>query len=96
MAVDEHTRRVLYERLEGVLGLEAATALMEHLPPVGWADVATKRDLDALEGRMKRDLDTMIATLRVEMSGQSRSLFFSVLAANATVLAMAVGVAQVL
>ena len=25
---------------------------MEMLPPVGWADVATKRDLDALEERM--------------------------------------------
>ena len=26
--------------------------MMELLPPVGWADVATKRDLDALEERM--------------------------------------------
>ena len=25
---------------------------MEMMPPVGWADVATKRDLDALEERM--------------------------------------------
>ncbi len=26
---------------------------MAQLPPVGWADVATKRDLDALEERME-------------------------------------------
>jgi hypothetical protein len=31
--------------------VDAAT-LIEHLPPVGWADVATKRDLDALELRI--------------------------------------------
>lgn len=35
-----------------VLGPEDATTLIERLPPVGWADVATKRDLDALELRL--------------------------------------------
>jgi hypothetical protein len=35
-----------------VLGPESAETLMEMMPPVGWADVATKRDLDALEQRM--------------------------------------------
>ena len=59
MTVDEYTRRVLYQRLEDVLGLEAATVLMEHLPPVGWADVATKRDLDALGVATKRDFDAL-------------------------------------
>jgi len=52
MAISEETRHRLYGRLEEVLGPEEATTLMEHLPPVGWADVATKRDLDVLEERI--------------------------------------------
>ena len=52
MAISEENRHHLYQRLEQVLGPEEATVLMEHLPPVGWADVATKRDLDALETRV--------------------------------------------
>jgi len=52
MAISEETRHQLYRRLEEVLGPGEATTLMEHLPPVGWADVATRRDLDALEARV--------------------------------------------
>ena len=47
MVVDERSRHALYQKLEEVLGREEATTLMEHLPPVGWADVATKRELEA-------------------------------------------------
>ena len=53
MVVDERSRHELYRRLEDVLGPEAATTLIEHLPPVGWADVATKHDLAGLEERME-------------------------------------------
>jgi hypothetical protein len=52
MVLDERARHELFLRLEQVLGPESAETLMEMLPPVGWADVATKRDLDALEQRM--------------------------------------------
>jgi hypothetical protein len=48
MQIDERTRREMYEQLEAVLGAQTADALMEHLPPVGWADVATKSDLAAM------------------------------------------------
>ena len=59
MAIDERSRHELFLKLEEVLGPEEATTLMEHLPPVGWADVATKRDLDQLALATKRDIDQL-------------------------------------
>jgi hypothetical protein len=47
MAIDEASRHRLFQRLEEVLGTDEAATLMEHLPPVGWADVATKREARA-------------------------------------------------
>ena len=55
MQIDERTRREMYEQLEAVLGAQTADALMEHLPPVGWADVATRSDLAA----MKVDIEAL-------------------------------------
>jgi hypothetical protein len=61
MAISEEARHDLYQGLEKLLGRERATTLMEHLPPVGWADVATKRDLDlrleATEARLTALID---------------------------------------
>ena len=55
MLIDERTRREMYERLEEVLGAQMADALMAHLPPVGWADVATKQDLSSLRSDLLGD-----------------------------------------
>ncbi len=59
MAITEETRHHLYQRLEEALGPEEATTLMEHLPPVGWADVATKHDLDHLGQRMDQRFELL-------------------------------------
>ena len=57
MAISEESRHHLYQRLQQVSGHREATVLMEHLPPVGWADVATKRDLDVLESHVNLRFD---------------------------------------
>lgn len=70
MAITEQSRRQLYKRLDEVLGDEHATTLMEHLPPTGWADVATKQDLAQLEERLTLRFDRELA--RVEYSLNER------------------------
>ena len=78
MAVDERNRLQLAEAAKRVLGADEGITLMELLPPVGWADVATKQDLSALrevmealfaasehrlEARFERGLRTMLVAM---------------------------------
>lgn len=53
MVVDERARHGLHTRLVEVLGDDEAATLMAQLPPVGWADVARRDDLDRLERRIE-------------------------------------------
>ena len=59
MSVTESERNKLYNWFEEHMGDARADTLMRLLPPVGWADVATKRDLDALEQRLDTRIDTL-------------------------------------
>jgi hypothetical protein len=59
MAVSESDRHALYERLERVIGKRSTETMMSLLPPAGWADVATKHDLDQLEARVETKLEAM-------------------------------------
>lgn len=63
MIVSDRARRQLFVDLEEALGAESAEALMAHLPPTGWGDVAMKADL--------RDLATRddVEALRRELHG---------------------------
>ena len=103
MAISEEGRHRLYRRLEEVLGAAEATTLMSHLPPVGWADVATKQDLlvlrhdlGALEDkisartdRMEHRLGDRIAGLELRMEREMRAMTWRLV----TVIIAALGVA---
>jgi hypothetical protein len=57
MAVDEQRlRQSLHARLADAVGTDEAALLMEYLPPVGWADIATKHDLDAAIAHLEATL----------------------------------------
>ena len=83
MAITEENRHLLYTRLTEVLGREEATTLMEHLSPVGWADVATERDLDNLAN-----------ALPAEMYRGQRNLLVAILAANPALIALVLAIAK--
>jgi len=74
LAITEDERHELYVTLEEVIGRKRGTTLMEHLPPVGWADVATKRDLDHLGTQVRAELSTSTANLKAELSTSTANL----------------------
>jgi predicted nuclease with TOPRIM domain len=53
MSVDERRRLELADAAKRALGDDAGITLMEMLPSVGWADVATKQDLVVLRGDLE-------------------------------------------
>ncbi len=61
MPVDDRTRLNLHRKLEAVLGHDDADALMAHLPPVTWNEVAMKADLEALRVNLGNELRAEIS-----------------------------------
>lgn len=100
MAIDERSRHELYLKLEQLLGSQEATTLMEHLPPIGWADVATKRDLDHLEARMdgmKREIVSQVqADFRAELLVVQRHLVSWMIGLNLTLSGLVLAAAKLL
>lgn len=94
--IDERSRHDLYRAFEGLVGADNADALMSLLPPVGWADVATKADLDArlgaLEERLALRFESMengfVAKLEAGLRSQMRTLFLGMLTALASMTSL--------
>ena len=67
MAVTESERYELYQVLVEKLGAEGAQTLMEHLPPTGWSEVATKHDFDHQRALFRADLAQHRADTRAQL-----------------------------
>ena len=63
MSITQSRRYEMHEVLREKLGVGVADTLVEHLPPEGWGDVATKKDLS----QVRTELQMEIALLRSEM-----------------------------
>lgn len=85
MATDDEARRELFDLLEAGIGGRGAALLMSYLPPVGWADLATKADLNALRSELKGEMAELrgeIAQLRGDFNGKMSALVPKMWAAN--------------
>ena len=81
MEVDELQRRQLFNDLDRAIGPDSAAVLMNYLPPAGWADLATKGDLDVLQGATKAEFDAVRAATKAEFDAvrtETRAEFASV------------------
>ncbi len=101
MVATERSRTELYERLDDALGTDAADTLMGYLPPVGWADVATKSDLQHLElrlgsriDRLDDSMDSRLHRLEARMERALRQTVIALVAAMIASVGAAVGITQ--
>jgi len=73
MAPDERSRLQLADAAKRAFGDDAGITLMELLPPVGWADVATKQDLAVLDLRFAA-IDRRFEAIEQRLEGVDRRL----------------------
>ena len=96
MTIDERLRLNIHNKLTALLGSEEADALIAHIMPVPWHDVATKDDLrlvradiDVLRADMGRDMADLRTELHRAITAQTRWLMGYVTALSAIMLAVA-------
>ena len=66
MAITEQSRHRLRIHLEETMGEEQASAMMNHLLPVGWTDLATSAEVAEFQAATTREF----AAVRAEMASE--------------------------
>jgi hypothetical protein len=76
MAIDE-ARRELFSLLDERLGTRAAALLMAELPPAGWRDFATRRDIDALRTELRGEMAEVRGEFRQALAHQLHTIVYT-------------------
>ena len=100
MTVTEASRFQLRTAMGQIMSEEAADTLMELLPPVGWADVATKHDLEFLRADMHREFEKVRLEFRGDISEallrQTRWFFTMLITVNTATVGLVFGAMKLL
>ena len=92
MTVSEQQRLHLFKTLEQRLGDDDAATMMELLPPVGWADVATKHDLDGLADRLRAEWKADLLELEVRLQRSILTTVLTGMGIQTAILGLLIGI----
>ena len=94
MSVSESERHQVFQWFEEAMGPERAAVVMQMLPSVGWADLATRDDLRSLAVELRSEMAELRGEVHLALAQQTRMIVLSVLASNATMLGLVMAAAQ--
>lgn len=85
MTTAGNVRRNLHSAFEKACGARPAEILMEHLPPAGWRDLATKSDVESASLLLRTEL---VAGMEKGFRTQTWKMIGAVVASQSTTMGM--------
>jgi hypothetical protein len=94
MAPSESDRLRLFETARRTWGDEAATTLMDLLPPIDWSQIATKQDLAELRSDLKADIADLRSEVHVRFAEHTRTIVLAVVGSNVALVGLTFATAR--
>jgi hypothetical protein len=85
MTTTDNDRRILHSAFERACGPRPAEILMEHLPPAGWRDLATKSDVESASLLLRTEL---VSGMEKGFRSQTWKMIGAIVASQSTTIGM--------